>query len=258
MKLNVYVGENKDYKIEYTLHDNPTVHLIYTRLQQVNRVVSNTQTNGFRSETDIETDLENIVSKLNRFGFPIEYTPEELNHLHINFPTYLHQYYHDEQIRHTLSLFNNLIHELESTQRKNSRNWALHGLDIGEPLLEESYSLFEIPNGDKLYMNYPHVGKHFLELFIDKDVDCPDEQILLTQNYNASITQFFVNVEYTFNDLEDHLKTFYEKIKHKLPYEWGDDKLAIGYLPIGDMLNDRDEVLDEISKHKYIHSWECC
>jgi hypothetical protein len=105
-------------------------------------------------------------------------------------------------------------------------------------------------------MNYPHVGKHFLELFIDQDVSCPEEQIVLTNHYNASLVQFFSEAKYSFEDLEPFLKDFYNKMKDKMKYSWGDERLAIGYLPIGDMINDVDEVLSKIERYGYIHSWE--
>tara|TARA_R110001606_G_scaffold96378_3_gene213485 strand:- start:3984 stop:4757 length:774 start_codon:yes stop_codon:yes gene_type:complete len=256
MKINVYVGQDKDYKIEFVLHDNPTVKLIYNRLHYINNVISNTQVSGFRDTTVIKSDLEKVVIELNSLGFPIEYTPEDLNRLHINFPENLHKYKGNKEIWQTLSHFNNLIHELETTQRGRTKLWALSGVDAGEPLLEESYSLFEIPKSGRLYMNYPHVGKHFLELFIDKDVECPKEQIVLTHCYNASLLQFF-HTDYSFEELEPHLKEFHKQVEDKLEYPWGDERLAIGYLPIGDMINDEEEVKKKIESYGYIHSWEC-
>ena len=256
MKLNVYVGRNKEYKIEYNLHENLTVKLIYDRLKRIDTVISNTQINGFRDESDIQSDLKNIVDELNSLGFSIEYTPEDLNKLHTNFPENLHRHKGDKEIWKALSSFNNLIHELEMTNTGSAKNWALHGLDEGEPLLDESYSMFELPQSGKLYMNYPHVGKHFLELFIGQDFDCPEEQIVLTHNYNASLVQFFSDRSYSFGEAEPFLKDFYDKVKDKMKYSWGDERLAIGYLPIGDMINDVDEVLNKIERYGYIHSWE--
>lgn len=256
MKLNVYVGENKEYKIEYELYDNPTVRLIYDRLKTVSAVVDNKQLSGFRNESVIQSDLKNIVNKLNSLGFSIEYTPEDLNKLHTNFPENLQRYEHDTEISHALSLFNNLIHDLETANTGSAKNWVLHGLDAGEPLLDESYSMFELPQSGKLYMNYPHVGKHFLELFMDQDFDCPEEQIVLTNRYNASLVQFFSDRSYSFEEAEPFLKDFYDKVKDKMKYSWGDDRLAIGYLPIGDMINDVNEVQGIIASHGYMHSWE--
>jgi hypothetical protein len=256
MKLNVYIGKNKEYKIEYNLYDNPTVKLIYDRLASIDAVINHRQVNGFRDVSVIQSDLENIVAKLNSLKISIEYTPEDLNKLHTNFPENLHRHKHDKDLWQALSLFNDLIHELEVTEKGITKIWALHGVDEGEPLLEDSYSMFEIPEQGKLYMNYPHVGKHFLELFLDQDVDCPEEQIVLTHNYNASLVQFFSDHTFLFKDLEPHMKDFYDKVEDKMKYPWGDQRLAIGYLPIGDMINDVDEVVSNIQKYGYINSWE--
>lgn len=256
MRLSVYVGENKEYKIEYELYDNPTVKLIYDRLANVDKVINHKQINGFRDISTIQSDLESIVERLNSLGFSIDYTPEDLNKLHTNFPENLHRHKHDKDLWRALSLFNDLIHELEITERGITKIWALSGVDEGEPLLDESYSMFEIPKQGKLYMNYPHVGKHFLELFLDQDVDCPAEQIILTHNYNASLVQFFSDHTFLFEDLEPFMVDFYEKVKYKMKYAWGDERLAIGYLPIGDMINNVDEVMSNIERYGYMHSWE--
>jgi len=256
MRLSVYVGESKEYKIEYELYDNPTVKLIYDRLANVDKVINHKQINGFRDVSTIQSDLESIVERLNSLGFSIDYTPEDLNKLHTNFPENLHRHKHDKDLWRALSLFNDLIHELETTERGITKIWALSGVDEGEPLLDESYSMFEIPKQGKLYMNYPHVGKHFLELFLDQDVNCPAEQIVLTHNYNASLVQFFSNHTFLFEDLEPYMKDFYDQVEDKMKYSWGDERLAIGYLPIGDMINDVDEVISNIERYGYIHSWE--
>ena len=53
-------------------------------------------------------------------------------------------------------------------------------MDEGEPLLDEAYDDFTIRKDyGVLYMGYPHVGKHLVELFLDNDVDIPQNKLYL-------------------------------------------------------------------------------
>jgi len=55
------------------------------------------------------------------------------------------------------------------------------------------------------------------------------------------------------DDLMINMFMFYRQIEHKLPYKWKDPKLAIGYLPLGEL--DKDINVDDIANNKYVHSW---
>ena len=41
-----------------------------------------------------------------------------------------------------------------------------------------------------------------------------------------------------------------------MPYKWGDKKLAIGSLPIGELV-DKNVDISPLDKYKYVHSWTC-
>ena len=257
MKLNVYVGENKEYKIEYDLFDNEIVRMIFKRLQDTTKVLSNTECYGFRTVEEIKSDLDSIVIELRAAGMDITGDVAGLNELHINFPSYHAQNSGNEAIQEILRRFNYKIHELETAERKSFRGYLMTGWDEGVSIPLTGYEMFELPQSNRLYMNYPHVGKHFLELFLDNDVDCPEEQIVLTNRIQASIVQFFTKQDYTFEEAAPQLLQFYKKVAHKMPYLFGDPRLAIGYMPLGEMINERPEVEAAIAQYKYIHSWEC-
>ena len=52
------------------------------------------------------------------------------------------------------------------------------------------------------------------------------------------------------------LLQFYKKIENKMPYKWGDKKLAIGNLPLGELV-DKNVDISPLDKYKYVHSWTC-
>ena len=84
-------------------------------------------------------------------------------------------------------------------------------------------------------MNYPHVGKHYTEIVGDDDIDIPDSHIQLTSIMRNNFCGWFGH------DTDDdwvaekmkRCEEFYPLIAHKMPYKWGDPRLAIGYLPLG-------------------------
>ena len=134
-------------------------------------------------------------------------------------------------------------------------------MDEGEPLLDEAYDDFTIRKDyGVLYMGYPHVGKHLVELFLDNDVDIPAEQIVPTNllaNYlicylGPGRFQQQIHIDVFMLDLLQ----FYKKIENKMPYKWGDKKLAIGNLPLGELV-DKNVDISPLDKYKYVHSWTC-
>jgi len=105
----------------------------------------------------------------------------------------------------------------------------------------------------EMYMHYPHVGKHFLELFLDNDVDVLPEQIMIT-NKVANTFSFWCGEDmYAEGEREkifyERLKSFYDKISDKLPYQWGDPRLAIGYVPIGKFTGKIVDFIPEIGRN---------
>tara|TARA_Y100000361_G_C11153340_1_gene342575 strand:+ start:1317 stop:2108 length:792 start_codon:yes stop_codon:yes gene_type:complete len=262
MILDIHLGKEADYTISYKLYDNNVSRLFLQRMsEQKNEVVSRTQFYNFgETKQDIEQKLLAISEKLQQLGLIESTSQEDLNDLHENFPRL-----HEQHTGSTLELlreFNYCIHHLEDISRGfNSKRFLFtcEG-DDGIDLPEEAYEMFT-PTKEygKLYMNYPHVGKHFMELFGDLDTAIPDEQIQLTNKMCNTVYCWFGEDKFTNQHDLDALMLqmfmFYRQIEHKLPYKWKDPKLAIGYLPLGELNQDVD--IDAISNNKYVHSWSC-
>ena len=95
---------------------------------------------------------------------------------------------------------------------------------------------------------------------LDNDVDIPAEQIVPTNllaNYlicylGPGRFQQQIHIDVFMLDLLQ----FYKKIENKMPYKWGDKKLAIGNLPLGELV-DKNVDISPLNKYKYVHSWTC-
>lgn len=259
MILDIHLGKNADITLTYELYDNNVCRLFYdTFKNRPNEIVSRTQFYNFGESADeIQQELDTIVNKLIAAGLISEGNPDNLNFLHDNFAR-LHKDA-DGDLKITLRTFNHLIHQLEGHIRNPNPRFifACDG-DPGQPLPEEAYPMFTITKRyGELYMNYPHVGKHFFEMFVDNDVDVPADQIQLTHLMSCGLYAWFGEEKFTNTDrMFTIMEMFYKQVEHKMPYEWGDPKLAIGFLPLGKLQNsDIDPNL--IAKHKYVHSWSC-
>lgn len=261
MILDLHLGKEANLTISYNLYDNDVSRLFYQRMsEQQNAVVSRTQFYNFgETQSEVEEKLLNISEQLKTLGLIKSTSQADLNILHENFPR-LHAE-HTGEIRELLRMFNYYIHHLEDISRGyNGKRFLFTCEDEGIDLPEQAYEMFT-PTKEygKLYMNYPHVGKHFMELFGDQDVNIPQEQIQLTHKMCNTLYCWFGEDKFTNQHELDGLMLsmfmFYRQIEHKLPYKWKDPKLAIGYLPLGELNQDVDT--DAIANNKYVHSWSC-
>ena len=180
MKLDIHLGIEGDFTISYNLYDNDVSRLFLMRMSgQENKVVSRTQFYNFgETQTQIEEKLLDISEQLKTLGLIKSTNQADLNILHENFPR-LHAE-HTGKTRELLRMFNYYIHHLEDISRGyNGKRFLFTCEDKGVDLPEEAYEMFT-PTKEygKLYMNYPHVGKHFMELFGDQDVNIPQVSCL--------------------------------------------------------------------------------
>ena len=167
-----------------------------------------------------------------------------LNRLHIHFPE-LEKSETDPIRLAQLSTYNDLIHEIETLNaaKKFNKNvsYILVCPDIHNELNElisiEDFKYFT-PNrniGD-LMLHYCHVGRHPLELYLNNDINCPDDQILpqykISPFHTLRFSKFTVD--------QTKFTNFYYTSKLKWPYEITDPRLAIGYIPIGTLIKIND------------------
>ena len=168
----------------------------------------------------------------------------------------LHDYFADHEDEPEMSRLNNLIHYYELCINNFPPRW---GYMVGDATMElfpadyEHFTLLRQPGS--LYVNYPHVGKHFAEIVYSYDYDIKKEQYR-PQEYarpsfmcwlgepidEKSIRAFNVRVENARQLLQERLD---------LP-EQGDPALRVGYIPFAKLKTriNNSELVNHLLKAK--------
>jgi hypothetical protein len=271
MLIDIFLGYKKEVCLTYQMHDNPVSELFYNRMKtQENNIISRTEFyNMGETQQDVENQLADIIEQIKQLNPDLLESDNisDLNTLHINFPKF-HSLYNNaptgsplsdvyKQIHELLIQFNYRIHHLENKRLNRPQPKFLFACnDPGIDLPEPAYSLFtaEKKKGT-MYMNYPHVGKHFMELWLDNDIEVPADQIQLTSKMANGVYCWLGDDIPCGNTGWRNMFRFYNKISHKLPAQWGDPKLTIGFLPLASVTHDVD--LSEVAQNRYVHSWGC-
>ena len=140
---------------------------------------------------------------------------------------------------------------------QNKRFLVTHQ-DPGEPLADSDYDLFSPTRlTNHLYMNYPHVGKHIMELYYDQDINIPKSHIIPTSLLKNDCVAWFGKNQFASpnnHSIIKSIKRWLIPIANKLPYDIDDRRLAIGHIPLGKVLGEPD--LDQIQKNQYVYSIE--
>jgi hypothetical protein len=260
MLLDIHLGENAEYTVTYDLFDHRVAERIWQRFQETDfELVSRTQFyNLGETVEDVHAKLQHAVTQIRRLLPNINFVDNaDLNQLHINFPE-LVEGTHGET-RHWLSMFNYHLHHLEDITRNKNKRFLFAHQDDGEALELADYDLFSPTRlTNHLYMNYPHVGKHIMELYNDQDWDIPAHHIVTTSVLKNDCVAWFGRNEYHkpeyVTEIKSRIKTWLEPIKHKLPYALDDPRLAVGYICLGKLAKPVD--LEQVAQFKYIHHIE--
>lgn len=262
MHYNITIGNVKeDYTFSYLLEDHRPAKVWSKLISDLSTNKLRKSLNPRRGDASSWNDkierLNNLVQLLNcwlpepikgRWNDNDPY--ESLNRLHVHFPEYERKE-NDTERRKQLSEYNDLIHEIEfmyhSKIDKKNRVYFLCCFEnkIAEELKDEDYKYFQIQRkfGD-LLLHYPHVGRHPLELAVQKDVNCPEDQIICQYEISADHSLRFSD----FNPSFDQFEKFYYSSNIKWPYSLNDPKLAVGYIKLGTL----EKVNNEIIKRENI------
>ena len=259
MLIDIHLGENAEYTITYELFDNRVAEVIWNNYKQNNyEYVSRTQFyNWGETQQDVQAKLDNSIENIKRLKPEIFVGGDDLNRLHENFPDHVHT--ESGELREWLSMFNYHLHHLEDITRYQNRRFLISvasGDPAPEPLQLEDYTLFSpTRKTNHLYMNYPHVGKHLIELWSDNDVDVPAEHIVPTNLLKSDLLCWFAPDQCTdASAVTKAVKRWCLNISHKLPYSLDDPRLAIGHIELGQLAHKAD--MNRISQNKFVHSIE--
>ena len=257
MLIDIVLGHNAEYTLTYELFDHRVAERIWQRFQTTEfEFLSRTQFYNFGETADsVRTELDKSVERIKQL-MPGQFNnADDLNQLHINFPDLVKNT--SGEVRQVLSMFNYHLHHLEDITRYQNKRFLFAHQDSGEPLEDNDYDLFTPTRlTNHLYMNYPHVGKHILELFYDQDADIPKDHIIPTSLLKNDCIAWFAPNQYAVNpsDIIKKVKRWLIPIANKLPYDLNDKRLAIGNICLGKLIGLPD--LDKISNHRYINKVE--
>jgi hypothetical protein len=264
MILDLHLGQDADFTLTFEFYNNSVTKKFYERmLTQNNDVISRTQFyNLGETQEDVKRHLENIIDRIKLVAPNLLESSniDDLNLLHINFPKY--QQDATGELLDLLREFNYKIHHLENKKTNSNAPAFLFACeDPGVNLVDSAYDMFTVSKKfGELYMPYPHVGKHLFELFLDHDVNIPQDQIVCTNKMCNGGYVWLGPEKYTgpnHTKIMRQIFSFYRLVQHKMPYGWGDSRLAIGYLPLAKMSTSlsHEQIIHNVSKHQFLHSW---
>ena len=169
----------------------------------------------------------------------------------------LHEYFADNEDDPEMSRLNHLIHYYELLKAGYPPRW---GYESGPSYMElfpadyEEFTLERKPG--YLYINYPHVGKHFAEIVFSGDVNVKKEQY-----HPQSIARTGFNVwrgpEIDGTAFKNKAKIVHRKLKDRLELpEFNDPSLRLGYIPFAKLkthINNSD-LIQHLLKAKIRHN----
>lgn len=260
MLLDIHLGTEREYTLTYELTDNSVARYVWQCYKNNNyEFVSRTQFYNFdETAQDVREKLSESIANIKRIRPDLVTDETDLNRLHETFPDNVHGA--EGELRHWLSMFNYHLHHLEDISRQANTRFVV-SISEGEPqprpLTEAEYELFSpVKRKNFLYANYPHIGKHILELVNDKDVDVPADHIVPTSIAKADLLGWLAPDQLLGQEAEvdTAVKNFCKQIETKLPYPVGDPRLSIGWIELGKLISEPD--LHKIGQNKYVHSIE--
>lgn len=259
MLIKINLGHDKNYSLTYELQQHRVAQRIWERFQNnTYEYVSRTQFYNFgETEEQVRENLEHSKAILKKLRPELFQDSDNLNALHTNFPDLVQ--HESGTVRHELSMFNYHLHHLEDITRYKNKRFLLSTNSKGpgpEELTDADYDLFSPTRlTNHLYMNYPHVGKHIMEICFDNDVDIPADHIVPTHWLKNDLSAWFGKPQFENpSEIMKIINRFCVKISDKLPYPPGDKRLAIGHICLGKLTHEPD--FDAITANQYLHSVE--
>jgi len=142
---------------------------------------------------------------------------------------------------------NEFLHGLEIIERSKKKSmqgqvFCSMPSAVKYDLPEESYKYFTTKKQfGYCYANYPHVGRHILEMFNARDEHASDEDIIPMHKISGDFYLWFGNNTPRYYDIlrRWNIRRWFKKesINKVVDMEWGNPRLAIGWLPVAKLLH---------------------
>ena len=164
----------------------------------------------------------------------------------------LHDYFADHEDEPEMSRLNNLIHYYELALNNFPPRWGYMSGTSTMELFSDDYKHFTLlREPGTLYINYPHVGKHFAEIAYSRDYDIQPHQYIPQDICRPSFHIWLgdqVTVEMLNININLLIDMAHDKLKSRLNLPDIDDPaMRIGYIPFAKLKDDIN--INELTNH---------
>ena len=164
----------------------------------------------------------------------------------------LHGYFADHEEDEEMSRLNNLIHYYELIINEFPPRWGMMVGNAEMELFKQDYLYFTLHrNPGWLYINYPHVGKHFAEIAYSQDFNIKKEQYVPQTIARPSFHLWLGDKmdDSNLGSFNDRCRNAHYELKDKLdlPKEYDDPALRCGYIPFAEVKGDIN--INELTNH---------
>jgi len=268
LKIKIKDKFNEIKNISYKLYDNSLVDkwikLTEDNFIQGNRKISSVFINKTTNDLpELIFNLNQILEKINNsYDIPIEIfdslDTEKLNYLHEQFEKFggriesLHQSgkYDPVLARHFFSL-NEHIHTIETALESSFPRWTGFGIlynlhPVGLHLdIQDQDLLFLEPHftWGKLYLGYDTLGKDWMSIYQDNDIEVIERNMVKPQRRFAAESWLHFGVDQTQHEQISKFLSWVNgldnSIKDRIPFGNLND-MRLGRYPIGEVLIDSE------------------
>jgi len=193
---------------------------------------------------------EEIKAEIDKIVFMLGHEPtDDLNELH--------EYFAEHEDEAEMARLNHLIHYYELVEAGYPPRWGYESSNSYIDLFPLDYKEFTLERKPGyLYINYPHVGKHFGEIVFSGDINVKKEQY-----HPQSIARTGFNVwlgpEVDGSTFKNKAKKVHKALKDRLELpEWNDPSLRLGYIPFAKLKTDinSSDLIQHLLKAKIRHN----
>tara|TARA_B110001454_G_scaffold134381_1_gene125096 strand:+ start:4145 stop:4891 length:747 start_codon:yes stop_codon:yes gene_type:complete len=169
----------------------------------------------------------------------------------------LHEYFADHEDEAEMSRLNHLIHYYELVDAGYPPRWGSESGNSEMVLFPKDYEEFTLERKPGyLYINYPHVGKHFAEIVFSNDLNVKKEQY---QPQSLARTGFnvWLGPEVDGSKFMEKAQSVHKALKDKLELpELDDPALRLGYIPFARLKTDinSSDLIQHLLKAKIRHN----
>ena len=193
---------------------------------------------------------EEIKAEIDKIVFMLGQEPtDDLNKLH--------EYFADNEEDPEMARLNHLIHYYELVDAGYPPRWGYESGPSYMDLFPKDYEEFTLERRPGyLYINYPHVGKHFAEIVFSGDINVKQEQF---QPQSIARTGFnvWLGPEVDGSTFKNKAKKVHKVLKERLDLpEWNDPSLRLGYIPFAKLKTDinSSDLIQHLLKAKIRHN----